>query len=131
MPPVSGGNVNVGPLVPAKWVLRERIGRLGEHATALGANDQAGIAATLADLDQSHSQVQQLVGEVGARSAQLQITGANLDALNGQLQIRKSGLQEADLDETFTELARRQTAYQSAMLATSRIMSMSLTDYLR
>jgi flagellar hook-associated protein 3 FlgL len=104
---------------------------LEKLSTALGANDQAGIAATLSDLDQSHSQVQQLVGEVGARSAQLQITGSNLDALNGQLQIRKSGLQEADLDETFTELARRQTAYQSAMLATSRIMSMSLTDYLR
>ena len=29
------------PLVPAKWVLRERIGRLGEHATPLAAHGRA------------------------------------------------------------------------------------------
>ena len=45
---LEGEDVEVGlellgerPLVPAKWVLRERIGRLGEHATPLAAHGRA------------------------------------------------------------------------------------------
>ena len=37
----------------------------------------------------------------------------------------------ADFEQAVTELVGRQTAYQAAMLATSRVMGMNLTDYLR
>jgi flagellin-like hook-associated protein FlgL len=40
-------------------------------------------------------------------------------------------LSEANYEEAMTELISRQTAYQSAMLATSRVIGMTLTDYLR
>lgn len=104
---------------------------LEKLSAALGANDQTATAASLTDINAAHTNVQSLLGEVGARSSQLDITGANLDALDGQLKTLRSGLQDADMEQTLTDLVTRQTAYQSAMLATSRIMGMNLTDYLR
>jgi flagellar hook-associated protein 3 FlgL len=43
----------------------------------------------------------------------------------------RSDLQEVDLEAAMTQLVTRQTAYQSAMLATSKVLSLSLADYLR
>jgi len=36
-----------------------------------------------------------------------------------------------DMEEAITEMVARQTAYQAAMQASSRVMGLSLTDYLR
>ena len=43
----------------------------------------------------------------------------------------KSDVEEVDVEEAVTELVSRQTAYQAAMLATSRVMGLTLADYLR
>jgi flagellar hook-associated protein 3 FlgL len=75
--------------------------------------------------------VQVLLGDVGARMQQLEVTTANIDALDGQMRALKSQIEEADIEQTVTELVSRQTAYQAAMLATSRVMGLNLADYLR
>ncbi|HEX6925003.1 MAG TPA: flagellar hook-associated protein FlgL [Longimicrobiaceae bacterium] len=75
--------------------------------------------------------VQNLLGEVGVWADQLDITTANLDALDLNLKTFKADLQEVDFEEAMTDLIGRQTAYQAAMLATSRVMGMTLADYLR
>jgi flagellin-like hook-associated protein FlgL len=43
----------------------------------------------------------------------------------------RSNLQELDLEEAVTHLVARQNAYQAALLTTSRLMNLSLADYLR
>ncbi len=98
---------------------------------ALGANDQTAIQSSLASLDGAHASVQVLIGETGAASQQLDVASSNLDALDTSLRAFKSSLQDADIEKAVTELVGRQTAYQSAMLATSRVMSLNLADYLR
>jgi flagellar hook-associated protein 3 FlgL len=103
---------------------------LEQLSTALGNNDGAAVGAAADALDTAHAGLQNLVGEVGVRSSQLEITSANLSALDVQLQSIRSNLQDVELEKTVTELAQRQTAYQTAMLATSRLMGMSLADYL-
>ena len=35
------------------------------------------------------------------------------------------------MEKAITEMVARQTAYQAAMLASSRVMGLSLTEYLR
>ncbi len=85
----------------------------------------------LTSLDAAHSNVQVLVGETGAAGQQFEVANSNLDALNASLKTFKSTLQDADLEQAVTELVGRQTAYQAAMLATSRVMSLNLADYLR
>jgi flagellar hook-associated protein 3 FlgL len=104
---------------------------LEQLSIALGANDQTAIQNSLTGLDASHASVQVLVGETGAASQQLDVASSNLDALDTSLRSFKSELQDADIEKAVTELVGRQTAYQAAMLATSRVMSLNLADYLR
>ncbi|MCC6928894.1 MAG: flagellar hook-associated protein FlgL [Gemmatimonadaceae bacterium] len=104
---------------------------LDQLSTALGANDQTGIQNSLSQLDSAHAGVQVLVGETGAASQQLDVATSNLDALDTSLRSFKSQLQDVDIEKAVSELVGRQTAYQAAMLATSRVLSLNLADYLR
>lgn len=104
---------------------------LDQLSVALGANDPAVIQSTLSALDSAHASLQVLLGETGAAAQQLDVATANLDALDTSLRTFRSALQEEDIEKAVTELVGRQTAYQAAMLATSRVMSLNLADYLR
>ncbi len=103
---------------------------LSDLSTALGANDLTGIQTSLGALDGAHDAVQNLIGVVGARASQLEVTTSNLVALDTQLRTFKSMLEEVDMEKAVTELVSRQTAYQAAMLATSRVMGLNLANYL-
>ena len=104
---------------------------LRDLSAALGANDQDAIGAATADVRKAFDGVQMLVGDVGARMNQLEVTGANLKALRATLETFRSDVQEIDFEQAVTELVGRQTAFQAAMMATSRVMGMNLTDYIR
>ncbi len=107
------------------------IASLQQLSTALGTDDTAGIAASLTSLSASFDGVQGLLGEVGARTRQLDTASANIDSLQNTLQTQRSDLSDADIEKAVSDLASRQTAYQAALLATARLNSLSLTDYLR
>ena len=98
---------------------------------ALGGSDSMQIATAGDAMRDSSQAVQNLLGEIGVWSNQLDVTRANLDALDLNLKAFKSELQEIDFEEAVTDLISRQNAYQAAMMATSRVMGMTLTDYLR
>jgi flagellar hook-associated protein 3 FlgL len=100
-------------------------------ALADTATPQTKVQDALGNLDSAFDQVQTLIGENGARVNQLDVTSANLDAFATNLKTLKSDLEEVDVEEAVTELVSRQTAYQAAMLATSRVMGLTLADYLR
>lgn len=104
---------------------------LNALATGLQNDDTTAIRSSLTGLSGAFDQLQDLLGDVGARTNQLEIAGTNLDALELGLKTTKSDLSEVDLEEAMTTLVSRQTAYQAALVATSRIMSTTLTDYLR
>jgi flagellin-like hook-associated protein FlgL len=43
----------------------------------------------------------------------------------------KSNLEDVDYETAITQLMSRQNAYQAAMMATSKVIGLTLTDYLR
>jgi flagellar hook-associated protein 3 FlgL len=104
---------------------------LERFSVALKANDVDEIRASITDLTQSHGLVQDIVGELGARQANLDVTSSNLDALEVNLQTFRSDLQDAEIERAVTELVNRQSAYQAALAANARIFSTTITDYLR
>ncbi len=91
----------------------------------------AGIRAALKSLDDAYNSLQAVVGDAGARANRLTVTSQNLDALKTNLTTFKSSLQDVDIETAMTELTNRQIAYQGALLATSKVTGLSLTDYLR
>lgn len=90
-----------------------------------------GIGDALKDLDSSFDSLQTLVGDVGARSKALDSASENITAYKTNVTTFKSNLEEVDIETAVTELTQRQMAYQAAMLSTSKVMSLTLTDYLR
>lgn len=98
---------------------------------ALGAGDGAAITAAGHQVELAFSHVQMLLGEVGARTIQLDIAESNIEALDINLRTFRSDLADVEFEEEVTRLVGRQTALQAAYMATSRILQTTLTDYLR
>jgi flagellar hook-associated protein 3 FlgL len=92
---------------------------------------QAGITAALSSLDSAYNSVQTVIGDTGAQANRLSTASQNLSALKTNLTTFKSNLQEVDIETAMTELTTRQVAYQAALLATSKVTSLNLTDYLK
>ncbi|NJD20563.1 MAG: flagellar hook-associated protein 3 [Gemmatimonadetes bacterium] len=107
------------------------VASLQELADALEVNDEEGIRSALAGLDSAMDGVQTVVGDLGARMNYLEIAVTNLDSLQVNLAKFRSELEDADLAEATTRLVERQGALEAAMLANSKILGLTLTDYLR
>jgi flagellar hook-associated protein 3 FlgL len=101
------------------------------RAMGTAGGDGSAIRDSLAALDDAFDDVQALIGDVGARANSLQMTAANLDAFEGGMKVLKSDLEDVDFEAAVTELVAKQTAYQAAMLASSKVLGLNLTDYLR
>lgn len=89
------------------------------------------IASAMTSIDGALNSVQTLVGDTGARANALSSAGQNLDALKVNLTTFKSNIEDVDMESAMTELTSRQLAYQAALVATSKVDSLNLTDYLR
>jgi len=103
---------------------------LQDLAAAMNSGDRASISNVLTPLDTAIQNTQSLLGDVGARANTLDITSSNITALSAQVTQFKSNLQDVDVESAMTDLISRQTAYQAAMAATSRVLNLSLTSYL-
>jgi flagellar hook-associated protein 3 FlgL len=75
--------------------------------------------------------VQDLLGDVGGRYNHLQTTERRLELLHLSSVTLRSQLEDVDMAKAMVDLVTRQTALQSAMMATSRVINLTLTDYLR
>lgn len=100
-------------------------------ATALSTGRRLDVTQAIPALDTAMSGTQSVLAEVGARQTQMEIAEANISAFSQNLIALNSDLQDVDLETAMVDLVGRQTAYQAAMSATSRVMSLNLTDYLR
>ena len=87
------------------------------------------VAAT--DVGRAFDSVQVALGETGARVQQLELARSNAESLELGLKEYRSDLSEIDLEEAVTNLLSRQNAMQAALMSTSRLLNISLTDYLR
>lgn len=103
---------------------------LRDLSDALGANDPAAIAAATRDLTSASVQVQTLIGEQGARTAGFRTASDHLDTLSLILESTRSDLRDVEVEKTMVELVGRQTQYQAALAATSRVLGLSLANYL-
>jgi flagellar hook-associated protein 3 FlgL len=103
---------------------------LQKLGTALAANDVAGINTASQQVSSAFDNVQGIVGDVGARGNQLNMTSTGLDSYESTITAAKSNIEDIDPATAITELTSRQTAYQAALLAVSKTTSLNLTDYL-
>src|SRR5690606_10327653 len=104
---------------------------LDQLVTALDSGDPVAIADAASALADATDALQDRIADVGGRTLRLDAVTANLDALEANLRLHRSNLEDAEFEEAVTELVGRQSALQATLLATSRMLSFNLTDYLR
>ena len=99
-------------------------------STALGNNDPAAIQAATDRIGAANSNVQSLIGAQGARINEMETAERNLAQMELNLVAFRSDLRDTEVDKAMVELVGKQTLYQAAMSATSRILGLSLANYL-
>jgi flagellar hook-associated protein 3 FlgL len=104
---------------------------LTDLEAALTADDPVAIRATISDLDHAFDGVQALVADVGARDKGLDNILTGFDDRTDALTARRRDVAEIPIDEAMLSVTASQTALQAAYLVTSRLQSLSLTEYLR
>jgi flagellar hook-associated protein 3 FlgL len=82
-------------------------------------------------LDAARNQVLQAQAEIGTRQVHLDDQKTRLDNTTLNLKNALSATEDADMDETITEILKTETALQALREAASRILSQSLLDFLK
>lgn len=117
--PVKSENVSHG--------IFETLSALKEY---LASDDVAGIQRTMTRLDTHYESITSALSDTGTKYNRLTITQDISSKTQLSLTERKSMIEDADIVESVMDLQAIQTAYEAALSATSKIMNLSLVDYL-
>jgi flagellar hook-associated protein 3 FlgL len=93
--------------------------------------DAAGLQAAMAGLGTALDELTGLRGKLSAKTARLESIAEGHRAGLVYLDEVVSGIEDADLPEVLTRLARDQASVEATYLVTGRLAALSLADYLR
>jgi flagellar hook-associated protein 3 FlgL len=85
----------------------------------------------LAELTRHEGNVAQAIGVLGSRSQRLQVSAERYQNLEFRVEGQLGELQDADLAQVVSELSQAELAVQLSQAAGSRLMNLSLLNYLR
>lgn len=127
-----GDNKFVTPTHDGKQVFldTDALDALRALSDALAANNVGQITTAVGRLNTAVSNVQSLVGTQGARVNEMEDAKTRLSQTELELLAYRSDLRDTEVDKALAELVGKQTLYQAAMGATSRILGLSLASYL-
>lgn len=104
---------------------------LGSLRDALNANDTAAIQSALDDVITGRDFAIDTTAEVGVKAERLAEMSSQFAELRIRNEAHRSGIQDADIAETISNLQRSQTGLQAAMQAVASLYQNSLLNYLR
>jgi len=96
----------------------------------LEANNAGGVGARLEELRDYQSHLTSTLAGLGAALNRVEVKQNAYDSLNQQLTTNIANKGDTDLVAAATALATQQLAYQAALQSSSKIMGMSLVNYL-
>lgn len=94
-------------------------------------SNPSALSGDLANLDSALSRMGTAQSSIGARSDRLNGAATNLSNNALTLSTNLSNVEDTDMAKTIMLLQQQQTGYQAALMATSKIISPTLADYLR
>jgi flagellar hook-associated protein 3 FlgL len=94
------------------------------------SDDVAGVQATLTALDAHLGGIRTAISDAGAKTLRLDSKEKILEEMNLTYTDRKSRIEDADIAEAIMDLKGKELAYQAALASSSKVMAMSLLDYL-
>lgn len=107
------------------------LGSLQALSTALKTGSGPAVGGTLQAVADAFDAVQVVLADTGARLRQLDVAGANMDALQSSYELQRSEAVEVPLEQAATRFLGLQNALQAALATASRVLNTSLAEYLR
>ena len=99
-------------------------------ATAMRANDSAGMSSALTALDAHQDNISGLRGEGAAKVNRLELTASRFEAQKIATGEQLSSIEDVDMAQAITDLSMRETVYRSALATGARVIQPSLVDFL-
>lgn len=93
-------------------------------------DDVSGIQTAMAELDDQMNRLGSLISDTGAKENRLDVKENIIQDLRLVTTDRKSTLEDADIAEAIMNLKARETAYQAALASASKVMNLSLVNFL-
>ena len=112
---------------PAEWGI---FNTLIDLKTYLADNDRDGVERTIGRLEHNFDNMTSRVVDTGMKYSRLLVRETITTQVTLSLNERKSMIEDADIIEAIMNLQNIQNAYQAALSSTSKILNMSLVDYL-
>ena len=109
------------------WGVFETLFDLKEY---LGRNDVDGLQRTLTRLDTHYNSLTSEISDLGVKSNRIQVNKQVSVESKLTLTERKSMIEDADVVESIMKLQSIETAYQASLSTTSKILNLSLVDFL-
>jgi flagellar hook-associated protein 3 FlgL len=100
-------------------------------STAIGANNTRRIQALATPFDQAQNQLATTQADVGSRLVRLKDQTTWLTQSTNTTKNSLSSVEDADMNDTAVKLQKTNVALQALYAASSKIMSMSLFDFLK
>jgi flagellar hook-associated protein 3 FlgL len=103
---------------------------LADLKTALQTNDVSGIQDAMGKLDTHMNDISGKISDIGSKSDRMDIKKNIFQDLNLSNTERLSNIEDADMAEAIMNVSAAQLTYQAALASSSKVMSLSLVDYL-
>ena len=99
--------------------------------TALESNDNSGIKNAMSNLDTDFDSISVKISDVGSKMLRMEIKKNIYQDLNISNTERLSKIEDADFADAIMELSSVEFAYKAALASSSKMMTLSLVDYLQ
>jgi flagellar hook-associated protein 3 FlgL len=131
----SGSKVEVGKVgsevFGQNWDSSNIFKSLIDLKTALQNNDVSGIQTVMGNLDQHMTKINAEISDVGNKSNSMEVKNSIISDLKLNYTDRKSSLEDADIAQAVIDLNAKQLAYNAALTSASKVMQLSLVDFLK
>ena len=104
---------------------------LSDLKTALENNDIVGIQTGMTQLGDDYDRFGNKISEIGSKMIRAEIKETIFADMKIANTDRLSRIQDADIAEAITELSAKELAYKAALSSATKVMDLSLLDYLR
>ena len=104
---------------------------LDDLKTALQSNDVGGIQDAMDKLDTHFNDISGKVSDVGSKMNRMEIKDKIFQDLNFSNTERLSKIEDADIAEAVMNVKAAELTYQAALASSSKVMTLTLVDYLQ
>ena len=112
---------------PVEWSVFQTLIDLKQYLTS---DSGSGIERSMTRIDTQFNNMVNAISQIGYKGVSLDIKTSVLEDLELSYNSQKAEIEEVDIVEAITRLQAKESAYQAALASTSRVMQLSLVDYL-